>query len=161
MTLNDLEWPFCVKICFGLGNWVGVSGFQTKLFENLKSYLYTVSDKIVAHAGILVSSKVRFMWIFTGVCWRVGVKWEWGHRKWRFSLLLLAISSKPSHSRPQYFIVLFSHLVAFHWHWNAWPWMTLNGHFALKSVSSSASNGLAFWLSEKTAWKFVELSIYC
>jgi len=27
--------------------------------------------------------------------------------------------------------------------------MTLNGHFALKSVPCSASNGLAFWLSEK------------
>ena len=26
--------------------------------------------------------------------------------------------------------------------------MTLNGHFALKSGSSSASNGLAFWLSK-------------
>ena len=22
MTLDDLEWPFCVKICFGLGNTV-------------------------------------------------------------------------------------------------------------------------------------------
>jgi len=27
--------------------------------------------------------------------------------------------------------------------------MTLNGHFALKSDPCSASNGLAFWLSEK------------
>ena len=47
--IDDLEWPFCVKICFGLGNgWVGVSGFRTKLFENLQSYPYTVSDKNVA-----------------------------------------------------------------------------------------------------------------
>jgi len=53
MTLNDPEWPFCVKICFGLSNyWVGVSGFRTKLFENLQSYPYTVSDKNVAQ-GIL------------------------------------------------------------------------------------------------------------
>jgi len=37
--------------------------------------------------------------------------------------------------------------------------MTMNGHFALKSGPSSASNGLAFWLSEKTVWKFVELRI--
>ena len=49
MTLNDLEWPFCVKICFGLGNYgLGVSGFRTKLFENLQSYPYDVSDKNVA-----------------------------------------------------------------------------------------------------------------
>jgi len=43
MTLNDLEWPFCVKICFGLGNWVGVAGFWTKLFEHLQSYPYILS----------------------------------------------------------------------------------------------------------------------
>ena len=51
--------------------------------------------------GILVSSKVKFMWIFAGVRWGGGVKWEWGRRKWRFSLLSLATSSEPSHSRPQ------------------------------------------------------------
>jgi len=38
--------------------------------------------------------------------------------------------------------------------------MTLNGHFALKSGSSSASNGLAFWLSEKTVRKLAELRCY-
>jgi len=39
--------------------------------------------------------------------------------------------------------------------------MTLNGHFALKSGPSSASNGLMFWLSEKTVGKFAELRINC
>jgi len=51
--------------------------------------------------GILVSSEVGFMWIFTGVRWRGGVKWEWGRQKWRFSLLSLCISSKPSHRKRQ------------------------------------------------------------
>ena len=37
--------------------------------------------------------------------------------------------------------------------------MTLNSHFASKSGPSSASNGLAFWLSEKTVQKFAELRI--
>jgi len=60
-----------------------------------------------------------------------------------------------------YYIVLCSPLVAFHWHQNGWPWMTLNGHFAIKSGPSSASNGLAFWLSAKTVRKFAELCIYC
>ena len=32
---------------------------------------------------------------------------------------------------------------------------------ALKSGPSSASNGLAFWLSVKTVRKFAELRIYC
>jgi len=36
--------------------------------------------------GILVSSKISFMRIFARVRWRGGVKWEWGGRKWRFSL---------------------------------------------------------------------------
>jgi len=39
--------------------------------------------------------------------------------------------------------------------------MTLNGHFALKAGPSSASNGLAFWLSENTVRKFAELRIDC
>jgi len=48
-------------------------------------------------SGILVSSKVSFMRIFARVRWRGGVKWEWGGRKWRFSLISLAISSEPPH----------------------------------------------------------------
>jgi len=39
--------------------------------------------------------------------------------------------------------------------------MTLKGHFASKSAPISASNGLAFCLSEKTVRKFAELRIYC
>ena len=39
--------------------------------------------------------------------------------------------------------------------------MTLNGYFALKSVSGSATNGLHLWLSDKTVRKFTELPIYC
>jgi len=38
--------------------------------------------------------------------------------------------------------------------------MTLNGHYALKYGLSSTSNGLAFWLSEKTVRKFAELRIF-
>ena len=114
--------------------------------------------------GILVSSKVRLIEIFAGVRWRGDVKWEWSRRKWRFSLLSLAtcISSEPSHSRSQllHCTMYCSPLVALHLHRNRWPWMTLNDHFALKSGSSSASNGLAFWLSDKTAREFAELRIY-
>ena len=42
---------------------------QTKLFENLQSYPYTVSDKNVSKNG-----GIRFMQIFAGVRWRRGVK---------------------------------------------------------------------------------------
>ena len=95
--------------------------------------------------GILVSSKVSFMGIFAGVRWRGGVKWEWGVKIWRFSLFSLAVSSEPSHLRQHllYYRMLCSPLVALQWYQNRWPWMTLNGHFALKSVSDSATNGSA------------------
>jgi len=94
--------------------------------------------------GILVSSKVSFMRIFAGVHWRGprgGIKWEWGGRKWRFSLLSLSISSEPSHLRPH--LLHLWPFVALQRYRNRWPWMTLNGHFALKSVSDSATNALA------------------
>jgi len=111
--------------------------------------------------GILVSSKVRFMWIVAGVCWR-GASNESGvvvNGDFRFfrSLYLPNLHIQ-GHN---YYIVLCSPLVALRWHRNGWPWTTLNGHFVLKSVSSSASNGLAFWLSEKTVRKFTELRIDC
>ena len=37
----------------------------------------------------------------------------------------------------------------------------LYDYVASKSVSGSASNGLALWLSDKTVLKFADLSIYC
>jgi len=61
-----------------------------------------------------------------------------GRRKWRFSLRSFAISSEPSHSWPQL-------LVALHWHWNGWPWMTLNGHFALTPLTPCL---MYFWLPQ-------------
>jgi len=71
------------------------------------------------------------VWIFAGVCWRGGVKWEWRRRYFRFfrSLYLPKLHIQGRN----YYIVLFSPLLALHWHRNGWPWMTLNGHFVLKS----------------------------
>ena len=51
---------------------------------------------------IAVYSEIRFMGIFGGLRWRGGFKWEWGPRKWRFLLILPAISSEPSHQGPQF-----------------------------------------------------------
>ena len=52
-----------------------------------------VSSLVVTNCGfygvglvIVVSGSIRFMQIFAGVRWRGGVKWEWGRRKWRFSV---------------------------------------------------------------------------
>jgi len=91
--------------------------------------------------GIAVSSKIRFLRIFAGVRWRGGFIWEWCRRKWRFLPILPSISSPQGHS---YYIMLCSPIVALQWHRNRWPRMTLNDHFALKSVWGSATNEFAF-----------------
>jgi len=168
MTLNDRGWPFALK---------SVSGSATNelaflnLGENCSkicraTYILSATK---CSPGILVSSKVRFICIFAGVfdksvspkrCKRGHYKWEWCRRingNFRFfRSLYLPNLRMQGHN---YYIVLCSPLVVLHWHQNGWPSMTFNGHFALKSASSSASNGLAFSLSEKTVRKFAELRI--
>jgi len=144
------------------------SGFRRKLFGNLQSYAYTVSgDKNVAQE--------LFWWYkcYEVIHWRYLKRkrqtselyqWEWGRRNWRFSLLSLAISSEPSHSRPQ---LLYCTLQPLSVSSLTPKQMTLNDleiflncHFALKCVLSSASNGLAFSLLEKAVRKFADLRIY-
>jgi len=106
--------------------------------------------------GILGSSKVRFMWIFAGVR-EIGASNVSGVVvNGDFCFFRSLYIQRHSH-----YIVLCSPSLALHWHRNGWPSMTLNGCFALKSRSSSESNGLAFWLSENTVEKFAELCIYC
>ena len=120
-----LKWPWtaimhsvALHTCF-------FSEPTTKIWMNIDAYYRQQK----CSTGILVSSKVSFMRIFEGVRWRGGRKWEWGGRKWRFSLLSLGMFSEPSDLRPC------SHLVALQWYRNRWPWLTLNGQFALKTVS--------------------------
>ena len=93
--------------------------------------------------GILVSSKVRFIWIFAGVCWTGGVTWEWVRRNGDFRFFCSLYLPNLYIQGSNYYIVLCSPLVALEWYQNRWPWVTLNGHFALKSVSGSATNGFA------------------
>jgi len=88
MTLDGNYALSCIHTC--------VSEPTTKICMKIDPYY----QRQKCSPGILVSSKVSFMGIFLGVRWRGGVKWEWGGRKWSFSLLSLAISSEPSHLRP-------------------------------------------------------------
>jgi len=139
-------------------NWrFWLSGKTVRKFEELPIHCQRQN----CSPGNLVFSKVRFMWIFAGFAGE-GASNEWGvvvNGDFRFfrSLYLLNLHIQ-GHN---YHIVLCSPLVALHWRRNGWPWMTLNGHFALKSGSNSGSNGLAFCLSEKTVRKFAELRIEC
>ena len=85
--------------------------------------------------GNVVSGSIRFSQIFAGVPWG-GASNESGVVEnddfWFFRSLYLTNLHIQGHN---YYSVLCSPLVALHWHRNRWPWMTLNGHFALKCVS--------------------------
>jgi len=137
MTLN---WPW-TAIMRSVALHTCLSEPTTKIWMKIDLYY----QRRKCSPGIAVSSKIRIMRIFGGVRWRGGFKWEWGPRKWRFSLTLPAVSSEPSHLQDHnYYTMLCRPLVALQWHPSRWPWMTLNGHFTLKSVSVSANNELAF-----------------
>jgi len=59
-----------------------VSGKTVRKFTELPIYC----QRQKCSPGNLVSGSIRFVQIFAAVRWRGGVKWEWGHWKWRFSL---------------------------------------------------------------------------
>jgi len=91
-----LKWPW-TAIMHSVAFHTCVSEPTTKICMKTDSYY----QRQKCSPEILVSSKVSFMQIFEGVRWRGVVEWEWGGRKWRFSLLSLAISSESSHLRPR------------------------------------------------------------
>ena len=65
-----------------------------------------------------------------------GIKRQWGRRQQQFSALSLAIFfRKFQRWREHWYIAVCIASPAFQWSQNAWPWMTLNGYFALNSVS--------------------------
>jgi len=90
-----LKWPW-TAIMHSVALHTCVSEPTTKICMKIDTYY----QRQKCSPETLVSSKVSFMRIFAGVRWGGDVKWEWGGRKWRFSLLSLTISSEPSHPRP-------------------------------------------------------------
>jgi len=74
MTLNDLECPFCVKIFWGSGsNELAFLDFGKKTVRKLEELPIYCQEQNCS-PGILVSSKVRFIWIFVGGMLERGVK---------------------------------------------------------------------------------------
>jgi len=63
--------------------------------------------------GNVVSDSIRFMQIFAGVRWRGCVKWEWGRRKWRFSVHSVTVFRT---------FYIHGHTTAFTWCDCQWPW---------------------------------------
>jgi len=89
--INDLGWPWNDlgrQLCTPL-HYTRVLEPTTKIYMKIDPYY----QRQKCSPGILVSSKVSFMRIFAGVRWKGGIKWQWGGRKLKFSLLSLAMSS--------------------------------------------------------------------
>ena len=91
-------------------------------------------------SGIVASSKIRFMW---GSLQR-GLQMRVGSSKMAIFAYFTCYIFRTSTFKATIIILFYSPTVSLQRHRNRWPWMTLNDHYALKSVSSSANNELAF-----------------
>jgi len=82
--------------------------------------------------GILVSSKISFMQILAGVCWRGSVKWEWGSWKLRFSLHSFTVFRT---------LYIYGRTTAFRWYNCQWPWAYFKviGLFHIKFLKNGKS----------------------
>jgi len=79
---NDLRWPWIdldPPLC--VLNYIAHMAFGAhhKIWPKIDPYY----QQQKCSPRISVSSKITFMQIFAGVRWRGGVKWKWGHQKWR------------------------------------------------------------------------------
>ena len=70
--IDDLEWPYCLKICFGLGNARRLRLSDKTVRKLAELPIYCQRQK--CSPGNIVSGSIRFMQIFAGVRWRC----EWG-----------------------------------------------------------------------------------
>ena len=139
--------------------------FRTFIFKATIIILYYVSPQWLfielpiycqrenCNPGILVSRKVRFMYIFAGVC-QMRVGWSQMAIFASFARYIFGTFTFKA------IIIILCYVSLYFSGSSLTPKpMTLNGHFPLKSGPNSASNGLAFWLSAKTILKFAELRI--
>ena len=144
-----LKWPWTV-IMRSVALHTCVSEPTTKICMKIGPYY----QRRKCSPGIAVSSKKGLCGYSQGLA---GEGLHIGSSKWRFSLILPAISSEPSHLMPQppqlLYYMLCSPIVALRWHRNRWHWMTLNHHFVLKCVWGSATNELAFLAFGQNCWK--------
>jgi len=82
--------------------------------------------------------RFRFMQIFAGVRWRGGVKWEWGRRKWRFSVHSVTV-----------FLTFYihGHTTPFRWYDCQWPWAYFKviGLFHIKFLKNGVWYGKCYY----------------
>jgi len=123
-TLDDFERPIHTLLQKRCVSW-GLSQKRMKIS-------HTISGKNIGQSP--VSGDIRFMRILAKVPWD-GASNDSGvvdnRNSQRFRWLILR---KLYRWGPRYYIAICSPSSAFHWFQNVWPWMTLNGSFALNSV---------------------------
>jgi len=85
----------------------------------------------------VVSDSIRFMQVFLGVCWRGGVKWEWGSLK-------MAIFASFIHCLRIFYI--HGHTTAFRWYDCQWLWAYFKviGLFHIKSLKNGVWYGKSY-----------------
>jgi len=114
MTLNDLEWPFCVKSVSGSAtNGLASPAFGQNCSKICRATHILYCQRQKCSPGNVVSGSIMFMQIFVGVRWRGGVKWEWGSWKWWFSLHSFTVFRT---------FYIHGHTTAFRRHDCQWPW---------------------------------------
>jgi len=78
------------------------------------------------------------MGIFAGVRWRRSVKWEWGGRKWRFSVHSVTVFRT---------FYIHGHTTTFRWYDCQWPWayFKVNGLFHIKFLKNGVWYGKSYY----------------
>jgi len=73
-----------------------------------------------------------------GVRWRGGVKWEWGRRKWRFSVHSVTVFRT---------IYIYGHTTAFRWYNCQWPlaYFKVIGLFHIKFLKNGVWYGKSYY----------------
>jgi len=66
MTLNDLEWLFCVKLFSCWFGWLRPCDFR-KIIARKLIKIDTYCQRCKSSAGTLVSGNIRFVWIFAQI----------------------------------------------------------------------------------------------
>jgi len=88
--------------------------------------------------GNVVSGSIRFMQIFAGVRWGRGVKWEWGHLKWRFLLHSFTVFRT---------FYIHGHTTTFRCYDCQWPWAYFKviGLFHIKFLKNGVLYGKSYY----------------
>jgi len=89
--------------------------------------------------GNVVSGSIRFMQIFAGLQWRGGVKWDWGRRKWRFSVHSVTFFRT---------FYIHGHTTAFRWYDCQLPWAYFKviGLFHIKFLRNGVWYGKSYYI---------------